>query len=161
MDKVGPQKSQDTMVVVLYLEGVSMVEQYPVWRVQWQVFTVHPGMGSKKRDLTPVLLPCWRCYSHVGRKWLAVALNALTFVCKQVGEEGSTGSTQSIIPPRATTPPAWKQYRRAGLVQVGAQSRVPRLHTYVVLARRTCTGGALAWFFKGFCGVDSSGVCTF
>jgi hypothetical protein len=50
---------------------------------------------------------------------------------------------------------------QAGLVRVETQSRVPRLHTYVVLARRTCAGGALVWFFKGFCGVDSSGVCSF
>jgi hypothetical protein len=34
MDKAGPQNSRDTTVVVLCLEGASMVEQYPAWRVQ-------------------------------------------------------------------------------------------------------------------------------
>jgi hypothetical protein len=51
-------------------------------------------MGGKKRDLTLVLLPCWQCCSHIGRKWLAFALNALTFVCRQVGEEVPAGLTQ-------------------------------------------------------------------
>jgi hypothetical protein len=46
--------------------------------------------------------------------------------------------------------PGVKASHRAGLVRVRTQSRVPRLHTYVVLARRTCAGRALAWFFKGF-----------
>jgi hypothetical protein len=57
--------------------------------------------------------------------------------------------------------PGVKVSCRAGLVRVGTQLRVPRLHMYVVLARRTCAGGALVWFFKGFCIVDSSGVCFF
>jgi hypothetical protein len=33
MDKAGPQKSWDMTVIVLCLEGVSMVEQYPAWCV--------------------------------------------------------------------------------------------------------------------------------
>jgi hypothetical protein len=40
----------------------------------------HFGMGSKKWDLTLVVLPCWYRCSHGDKKWLAIALNALTFV---------------------------------------------------------------------------------
>jgi hypothetical protein len=135
-----------------------MVEQYPAWRVQWQVFTAHPGMGSKKHDLTPVLLPCWRCYSHVGRKWLAVVLNALTFVCKQVGEEGSTGSTQG----RASRRFPWGR----GVPLSGphaSQSAVegaPSSHV-CGFGSSYLRGRSLGVVFQGFCGVDSSEVCSF
>jgi hypothetical protein len=51
--------------------------------------------------------------------------------------------------------------RRAGLVRVGTQSRVPRPYTYLGLARRVVVGGALIRFFRGFHGADPSGVGSF
>jgi hypothetical protein len=88
-----------------------------------------------------------------------VALNALNFVREQVGEEGSTGPTPGRASQRSSGVEA--SYR-AGLVRIGMQSRVAwRYHTYVGQARRICVGGALVQFFKGFQGVDFSGVCSF
>jgi hypothetical protein len=80
MDKAEPRKFRGTTLVVFCLEGD-----------QWRNSARHgmyndrfsppiPGWAVKSGILTLVLLPCWYRCSHGGRKWLAVALNALTFV---------------------------------------------------------------------------------
>jgi hypothetical protein len=65
-------------------------------------------------------------------------------------EEGSTDSTPDRASRRFS---GVKASYRAGLVRVETQSRVPRLHTYVGLARCIRVGGALIRFLgHGFLG---------
>jgi hypothetical protein len=85
-----------------------------------------------------VLLPClWRC-SHVGGS------GGIKCFCQRVGDGekggGSTGSTLGRASRRLS---GVEGSRRASLVRVGTQSRVPRLLTYAGLARRVGVGGVL------------------
>jgi hypothetical protein len=122
----------------------SVAEQCTTWRVQWQVFTAHPGMGSKKWDLTLVLLPCWRRCSHGGRKWLAVALNALTFVWELVGEAGRPARPRVV---RVGDFPMVEASRRAS--SRASQNVVEAFCAWFWLVLPTWAE-PLAWFSQGF-----------
>jgi hypothetical protein len=120
MDKAEPWEFRGMILVVFCLEedqwrnsarhGVysdRFSPPIPGWAVKneiWHWYCFHAG---------------YRC-SHGGRKWLAVALNALTFVSELVSEAGRPARPRVV---RVGDFPVVEVSRRVSLVQVGTWSR--------------------------------------
>jgi hypothetical protein len=159
MDKAESREFRGTTLVVFSLEGDQWRNSarygthsdrfsppFPGWTVKseiWHWYCFHAGC----------------CCSHEGRKWLAVTLNALTFVSELVSEVGRSARPRVV---RVGDFSVVEVFRQASLVRVGTWSRRPiervscesergRGVSFVVLARPVSVG----WVF----GVVFSEVC--
>jgi hypothetical protein len=122
MDKAESREFQGTILIVFSLEDDQWRNSarhgaysdrfsppIPGWAVKseiWHWYCFHAG---------------YRC-SHGGRKWLAVALNVLTFVLKSVSEVGRPARPRVV---RVGDFSVVEASRRASLVRVGTWSRRP------------------------------------
>jgi hypothetical protein len=159
MDKAESREFQGTILIVFSLEDD-----------QWRNSARHAVYSDRFSPPIPGWvvkseISHWYCFyagyycSHGGRKWLAVALNALTFVSESVSEVGQLAQPRVV---RVRDFSVVEASHQASLMRVRTWSRRPiervscesergRGVSFVVSARSVFVGRALGVVFSGVC----------